>query len=319
MTAPAFRRGAEAAAEASKGTQFAKTHFFSIDDGESAIVRFTVDMDDWIVVDQHGNVKTRPRPDSLEKDAKWPDHMGAVCRKDTAFGDMFKDCYVCDSIPKPNGKPNRPSGRSWGLGCLREEVKEDGRVVGYRDQKRMVATIGADGKPTGEEKPEKAIVVFNMGFKNFLVTLRGYAEAYGTLLDRDYRIKRTGTELDTTYTIIPLDPIPGHDLRDPETAAKYDLGIDLAAEVTQRASDEYFARFFDIRQPVPESKKSGGDSGESGAPAAEQSKPNTEMDEADLAALASRVKGHDVPPAPAQEPAAAAAGAPAGVQNFNDD
>lgn len=320
---PNFRKGSEAAKEAAKGTPFPKTHFFGIDDGESEIVRFITDMDEWIVVDQHGNVNTRPRPDSLKKadgkDANWPQQMGAVCRKDSAFEGMFPDCYICDFVKKPDGKPNRPSGRSWLLGCLREVVRDEqtGQILGYRDKKRDVAVLGADGKPTGETNEEKAIVIFNMGFKNFLGILKGFGDHYGTVLDRDYMIKRDGVELKTTYQIIPMDPVPNYDLRDPEIAALYATDIDLAAEVTARASDEFYDRFFDIRHPFPESK-SDGDSGSSGgAPAEQQSKPNTELAEADLAALAARVKGHEEAGAP---PVPAGAGAPAagGLANFAD-
>ena len=48
--------------------------------------------------------------------------------------------------------------------------------------------------------------------KNFWSQLVNLGMRYGTLCDRDYEIKRTGSTLDTTYSIIPLEVDP--ELRD---------------------------------------------------------------------------------------------------------
>lgn len=292
----AFRKGAEAAEKASKSGNFQRTEFFGLDDGESAIVRFITDADAWIVVNQHQNVPTRPKPEGVEK---WPERMGAVCRKDEAFEGMFEDCYICDCIKQGNGKKYPNSARTWALACLREEVIGDGtkklggaamkgKKVGYRDVIREVQKTDDKGEATGDVIKEKAVVVVNLGFKNFFSIMQGFASHYGTVLDRDYSIKRKGDGLDTTYNIVPLDPV-GLDLRDPDTLAKYDIGIDLEAVISERASDNYYDRFFDVRHPIParDSDKS------EGAPADQQSKPQPEEeDEAALAEMMSRVKDY---------------------------
>ncbi len=319
-----FRRGGEQAREATKGGgSFARTHYFSIEDGKSAILRFITDEPQWIVVDQHANVPTRERPSDWPEGSNWPQKMAAVCRRDVAFDGMFADCYICDHIV--DGKAvKRPTGRVWAYAVLREEVIEGGQVVGIRDVEREVIKTDESGKGTGETTMEKAIVVVNMGFKNFFGALQGFAAHYkGTIVDRDFLIKRTGTGTDTNYHIIPLDPIDAadgkrFDLRNPEHAARYPLPEPLEAVVTSRADDDFYARFFDKRVPQPETRKSESKDGESsdapkGAEAPAKSNDSTTVN---LAALRDRV----VPAAsqePSQEPAPAEAPASGGMRNFD--
>jgi len=290
-SAPSFRKGAEEAREASKGAAFPKSHYFSLDGNphspnNSAILRFLTDKDDLIVVDQHNNIPTKGEPKDFE--GSWPKAMSAVCRKDRAFEGMYDDCFICDHIVDGK-KIKRPSGRSWALAVLREEVKEDGKIVGYRDATREVAELDDKGKPTGETHMEKAIVIVNMGYKNFFGILDGFGAHYGTLLDRDYKIRRQGTETDTTYQIVPLDPIEVDDdgtifdLRDPQFMARYDAP-DLVDLVAEKASDDFYARFFDTRVQAPSSKSS------DSTPDAPE-RPSTEASSERMTALAQRVKG----------------------------
>lgn len=331
MTAPArpdFRKGADASADASKGGgNFPKTHYFGLSDAESAIVRFLTDKDDWPVVDQHMNVPTKNQPKDWPDGANWPAKMGAVCRADKALKPVYANgCYICDNLI--DGKAvKKPSGRTWALACLREEVFGDGtlemggqemkgKVVGICDQVREVAILDKDGKPTGDSTKEKAVVVVNMGYKNFFSALHGFAGHYGTVLDRDYLIKRKGTDETTTYAIIPLDPIDigqapanppnpqfpnRYDLRAPEFAERYKTDIDLVDLLLDRSSDEFYARFFDKRVESPPLKKKEGDTSVTVVPEKADNEPSGDR----MAALASRVTDYGAA-APAAAPAAAA-------------
>lgn len=352
----AFREGAEAAGEAAKGAQFDKVDYFGIEDGEQAIIRFLHDWmternpdgsvkyphlahpsfptsTSWIVVNQHSSVPTKGAPQGYQ--GNWPRNMGATCRKDEAFGGAFPDCFICEQMRKPDGKPYPASGRSWALACLREEVRENGAIVGYKDKVKEVAVVGPDGKPTGETVLKKAIVIVNMGWKNFFSALEGFGKVYGTVLDRDYIVIRKGSDLTTDYQIVALDPIPMQDgsrfdVRNPEHHARYANEIDIPAMIAERASDEFFGKFFDTRVTWTQPTKDG-ESGSS-APSGEQQKPNTEVSEDKMRAIADRVKGYkpedgnggEAAPAaeqPAQEaqqeqqPAVAAA-APSGPRDF---
>jgi hypothetical protein len=318
---PAFRTGAEEAKAASKGASFARTHYLSLDENEEVVVRPITDGHRIITVLQHQMVPTKKAPKDAEN---WPEKMGAVCRYDPAFDGVYADCFIDDNGLERNpktGKPRKPAARNWMLACVREPVKEGGKIMGYRNKKREVAQIGKDGKPTGENTEELDIVVINLGHRNFTGTLLGFAGLYDTLLDRDYWIKREGTELDTVYRIAPLDPIEVDiidpetgeptgevdilDLRDPQYMARYGFRDEdeafeaLAKIVEERASDEFYARFFDTRVKVDEEGKV------SEASAAEQkaaatSAPSNDADPNQLEELRKRVRGYN--------PEAAAAG-----------
>lgn len=108
----------------------------------------------------------------------------------------------------------RPRDVTMGLVALREEVPEmvDGRrVMTIRDRMETVK-VGE-----GDEQEEKEVPIMGLvkqSNTNFWGTMAGYWARYGTITDRDYLITRTGNGTDTTYTIIPLDPV--EELRDPE-------------------------------------------------------------------------------------------------------
>jgi hypothetical protein len=223
-------------------------------------------------------------------------------------------------------KIKKPSGRTWALACLREEVVEDGQVVGYRDQTRQVAKVGDDGKPTGEEITEKAIVVVNLGWKNFFSVMKGFAGYYGTVLDRDFVVIRSGSGTDTTYQVVPLEPITKEngerfDVRNPEDAARYETNLVLADLIAERADDDFYARFFDPRfTPSKDGKV------EKTGASPEAAKPDNDVvDEDRMKALAARVKGYSEGDAPAEAAAQAEANAPegekpkatAGAKNFD--
>lgn len=331
----ALNRGGKAAEqEATQRRTFDRAEYFRLEkSGDSTVIRFIDDSDKWIYVGQHSFVKTKDRPADMKADEKWPDAMSAVCRADKAFQDpdskpYYPDgCYICDHIVKPDGKKHWPQVRLWARAVLREAVlatAEDvasgkygdvveGQRLGYRDAEREIKD-----EKTNEVKRVKKIVVVNMGVKNFFGAMQGYYDVYGTVLDRDYHVTRSGSGTDTDYKIVPLDPIAGHNLRTPELQARYakhaaDASIsedDLEKMIIDLSSDDYFARFFDPTKQAPKratKKDSDSAEGSRGASAAEQEKPaEAPIDQSRLAAMKSRVMGGNHP--------TAAAGAP---QHFN--
>lgn len=307
-------------AKKSQGSSFSRTNFFSLDDGEEVVVRFLTDYDDVISVTQHMGAATRPRPDWLSKEANWSPSWGCVCRN-TLMGDgvtklwevmddaeAMPGCYVCDNVKvaggKHDGKPDRAKPRGWALVCIRKEILGDGsdalggparkgQVVSYVDS--TIEVVDRDGK-TSEEKD---IRVVNMGHKNFFSLLSGTHRRYGTLLDRDFAIKRVGEGLDTTYEIVHLDPIPNHDLRDPAIMATYPHEP-LDEIVMGQAEAAYQRRFFDPTYTPPQ-KADAAAKGDEGAPVQEQAKASGDVDAEHLAAMAAKIQGHRHTDAPADD------------------
>lgn len=333
MTAmPKFRTGLDEIDNiATGGAQHARDHFLSIDDGDSVIVRFIDDPivdGSWIAVDQWGNIPTKPKPADWKND-NWPTGMSAISRSDVAFEGMFDGDVLADYVAERGlkdsyGKPLRPMPRVWALAVLREEVFGDGsdammgeakkgKFLGFRDIQREVK-YEVGGKEVIEVEP--AIIVVNQAKSNFFSTLislaRVYNERDSSLLERDVLIKRTGTGTDTKYTITALDPTPGHDLRDPATAAPYKEGRPSIAEIVMaRVDDEYYNRFW----------LDGPTESDNGSTAAA---PAKDLEEDKLAAMRDRITGYQsseeassapAPAAPAAEESAAPA-APSGPMNF---
>lgn len=301
-TAPKFRTGSEEAKEASTSRSFHRTEFFSIDDGESIIVRFLTDadpdpdyphVDSWITVDQHGFIPTRGKPSDWPEGRNWPSTMSAVCRDDDAFAGMFDDCYICDHMKNKKGEDYNPTPRVWALAVEREEVfDDDGERLGIRDKEVEVETD--DGK-----RMAKVVLIVNQAYSNFFTHLQGYAGRFGTILDRDFYIKREGGGTDTKYHFVHEDPLWAEDeegndivfdLRNPEHMARYEQDApDLGEVVLSRANDEFYALFFDERMEQP-SRQS--DDGDSGGGAKAEKKPEHDVDEDEMKALAQRVKGY---------------------------
>jgi hypothetical protein len=232
--------------------------------------------------------------------------MAAVCRHDPALS--YSDCYICDVLHKDDPKSiKKPAKRTWAAAVLREEVKEDGKVVGYRDQTRTVTRKNSDGT-VGETFEEPAVVNLNFGWKNFFSALETNANINGgTLLDRDYLIIRKGADVDTVYIFMALDRVPHSDgttfdVRKPEHMVKYfpsalTIGSAAASDeylipiIEGKAADDYFATFFD-RTVVASSNNS---PVSSGTPSAA---PVNDAANEELEALRARVRGY---PSPAAE------------------
>jgi hypothetical protein len=336
MTQPEFNfgMGGEAAEEASKslGGKFAKVEFFNLEkDGDTCYLRMLTDSPGWVFVKQHAGVPTKGAPQGYT--GKWPVSMPATCRYDAGFGGYYKDCYPCDhtEITDKWGNPLKPTVRVWALACLREEVFGDGseamggpemrgKRLGFKDAIREVAERDAEGKETGNTIKERRIIVVNMAMKNFFGGLQGIFGIYGTVCDRDYIVRRRGLGKDTDYDIMPMDVIegiaPGTERWKQYEESIEQQNLNLKAIIADRASDDYFARFFDPSKAAP--AQAGGTPAASGdapqgAPVEQQQAASTPEVSGDaLAAMRDRVRSH-VPSTgtPASEPATASAGAAA--------
>jgi hypothetical protein len=301
---PTFRRGGQAAKEASEeinSGRFARKNFLRLADGERTILRFIDDEPEWASVAQHGLADTKGAPPDMDKEAagRWPKRMSATCRADKEIKDLFPDgCYICQNLTNERGKPETPSLRLWARAVEREEIigtqemvsesEEEiragraipqykvGKPVGYRDVETDIPELDEKGKPTGRMVRGKKIIIVNMGLKNFFSKLQGAANVYGTVVDRDYSIRRVNgkTVTDTDYEIVGLDPIKDHDLGDPQTKRIYlehaeRAGVgSLDAMIWERANDEWYGRWFDPALPFPVWERDGDD-----APAQQKATP----------------------------------------------
>ena len=186
--------------------------YFAVDDGKFIDGRFLSDgvavdhglLRRWITVKQHNRQPTRVAPTNLREGQKWPKEMGGVCRHDPAFADMYGDCYICDVYNVESGKVNKPRDRTWGLMLLRKPVADaTGKLVGMEDVLEEV-TITENDVERRCLRPH--IVVVNQAWSTFWSHYSPYLSMNGTVLDRDYRIFRKGSELDTDYPPAPFDP-----------------------------------------------------------------------------------------------------------------
>lgn len=313
MSTPNFGKGGAAAEEAAKqvGGKFAKVNYFSLEENKTTVLRFLTDSPDWIYVKQHPSVPTKNKPADFK--GNWPQGMPAVCRHDQAFAGMYDDCYVCDTpvmSPHDPNKALKPAVRVWAFAVEREPVVENGVTKGYRSVMEEIPVRDEKGEETGKTIRQPRILVVNMGMKNFFSGLQGIFGLYGTVRDRDYLIRRTGKGLDTDYQIIPLDKIesvqPGTEAWAKFEKALEDQNLDLAKIVADKASDEYYARFFDPSKSVASkggTEEASASQQQASAPTPQASEPVVDQDR--LAAMRDRVRGTGGNAAPAAEAPAA--------------
>lgn len=292
MASPNFARGAAAAEEraaaSSNSGSFARLRYLTIEENKQAVIRFLTDGDEWITVKQHTSVPTKNAP----ADAKnWPKSLPAVCRYDDAFEGIFHDCYICDKpILNPrNDKPITAPDRTYALAVVRKEV-----APGKYEDDTVEVTRTVDGNEV--TTTELNIVVVNYAMKNFFGAISGYYGMMGSLKNTDLVIKRKGKGLETDY--IPL-PLPNSEaLSDEEWESRYGTALkaqnlDLGEIVQDKASDDFYRRFFDERY-TSEGKPSGSASAtEAGAPAVEQdAAPSNDVAPDALEAMRARVRGY---------------------------
>jgi len=274
--------GAEAAEAASttSGPGFARTvyatSYFDKKMGErpKILARFLTDVPEWVSMDIHSFVPTKPRPENFDGKV-WPEKMNAVCRrslvknlKDPTGPNIpwHQDCYICDHpyIDNFSKKPATPKSRTYSLILLREAVldPDTGVRLGFKTVTREVAVMNADGK-TPDIITVPALVICQFAWANFYQAIAEFAAVYGTVCDRDIHITRKNFDKDTEYLSIPDDPIAGLDARDPEYLAKFGIIVkdgrktyqgyarhfNIFRIIGEQSSTDYYDRWFDPSKP----------------------------------------------------------------------
>lgn len=298
-----FNRGIAAAEASSKPKSYGpRLEFFNLKDGESMGLRFLTDGHDFITVDMHQSVPTQNPPANYT--GSWPQSMPAVCRNDSAFtrAGMHGDCYICanaDNLKDAWGNTPKPKSRIWALAVVRDKVIGDGsedlggpsmvgKPIGFTDSLREVEVYGPDNKPTGEIRLEPRIVIINQALRTFFQNLNAMYQEVGTVLDRDYIVRRNGAGTDTSYTFIPQTESklkPGSEGWARYENALRDQNLDLEVIVASRANDEYYGRFFDPTLNTEIVTVA--------SPAAQpQAVSNNDVDPDKLASIRDRMKGY---------------------------
>lgn len=336
---PAFGRGGESAVEAeealsaSRGGNFRKIHYLpKIGKGKSIFIRYILDSHEWYYANAHPAVPTKNQPANWPEGRSYPKSMPAVCRYDKTWKGIYHDCYICDAkLINEWKRPCNPVLRVWTLAVVREEVlgtqemvqanqipaEMVGKRVGFKDATREVDEVDAEGKPTGKQVVEPAIIVVNQAMPNFFSGLQSMYGIFGTLCDRDYVLLQKDEGKDVDYQHIHLDPSPNHKPGTPSwdryTQAVKDQGISIEAILIDRSSDEFFATFFDpSKEPTIKGKK--GESTSSGPSVQQQAAaPSNDTNAEALKAMRDRVRGHVVseptgPVEPTQEQVGASVG-----------
>lgn len=274
---------------------------------------------------------------SEDEAKRYPKTMGAICRHDKALKSLYSDCYICDKMRRNNGDTYFPAQRIFARAVVRTEVigTEDmveaglispndvGMVLWHDDEMIDYPVLDAEGKPTEETVKVPRIVVVEQSNKNFFAQVSGYDTAYarkGGILGRDVWVKRVGDDQQTSYTIAAQDPetvFPDHVLTHlglkqadvgerlfsltDEQVRKFYLEQpncpNLAEIMLAQSTDDYYARYFDVDKPHPDSKRKRGEGDQAeespGAPAEQQAKPvdggGAKIDEERLAKLRERL------------------------------
>lgn len=232
-----------------------------------------------------------------EAKKRWPSRMPATCRHDKNIGeeDCYWCDAAHTFVPNPDTKDyKRAEQRGKYFPRLKyiipavvripikvtQEMIDSGEVpptkmirgeehsmlnmvIGYEDELVEVDEKDADGKSTGNKIMRPRVILCNQSHENFVAGLQADWESAcadggsGTILDRDYRCKRTGEGFQVKYALSAMPITPNHDLSDPETKARYDF-IDIEKMIVEQASDEYYAKFFDRRVARPGEEKQDG-------------------------------------------------------------
>ena len=152
----------------SSGGDSVKGRWVKLEDGESVKVRFLQELD----------------PDSPTYNDKLG--LGFIAVEHTNPKDYRRKalCSIDDQ------------GKCWGCEQHRKDFK-----AGWKGRSRLYINVLIDD---GKEEPYVAILSQGSSGKTITPTLIEYAGEMGSITNLMWRIKRSGTKTDTSYTIIPL-------------------------------------------------------------------------------------------------------------------
>jgi hypothetical protein len=152
----------------SSGGDGSKARWVKLDDAESVKIRFLQELD----------------PDSPHYNEK--NGLGFIAVEHTNPKDYKRKalCTIDDQ------------GKCWGCEQHRKDYK-----AGWKGRSRLYINVLVDD---GKEDPYVAILSQGSSGKTITPTLIEYAGEMGSISNLMWRIKRTGTKTDTSYTSIPL-------------------------------------------------------------------------------------------------------------------
>lgn len=152
----------------SSGGEGSKARWLKLEDGESIKIRFLQELD----------------PDSPSYDDKVG--LGFIAVEHTNPKDYRRKglCSMDDQ------------GKCWGCEQHRKDYK-----AGWKGRSRLYINVLVDD---GKEDPYVAVLSQGSSGKTITPTVIEYAGEMGAITNLMWRIKRTGTKTDTSYTIIPL-------------------------------------------------------------------------------------------------------------------
>lgn len=259
---PTYTTGA-AAAEAvndelkkERGSRFRVSQLF-IKDGEKHVLHFVTDLGGLLSFDAHQFVPTKPKPDEY-KGSKWPDKMWGICPRSREFRvyangkptDEFEEgygtCYIHDHFagvkdPKYGKDISWPTYLTWGIAVVRKPVEDavTRKVTGFADE----LVEYRDEKGDSHQVPR--LVLIAQRIDRFWAPLQASGYVTGTICDQDYLVSRKENDYNIASVVATPHLRPGQ----PAWKAYEDtlklLGFDLAEFLVERASEDYYARWFD--------------------------------------------------------------------------
>ena len=150
------------------GGEGSKARWLKLEDGESVKIRFLQELD----------------PDSPSYNEKLG--LGFIAVEHTNPKD-YRRKALCSM---------EDQGKCWGCEQHRKDYK-----AGWKGRSRLYINVLVDD---GKDDPYVAILSQGSSGKTVTPTLIEYAGEMGSITNLMWRIKRTGTKTDTSYTIIPL-------------------------------------------------------------------------------------------------------------------
>lgn len=182
-------------------------------------------------------------------------------------GELKRPCWICANVKKEGKRggsfPARPTRQIIGLAVAKDA---DTGKVETKQYEILSDPDDPESDPKEVTAPRFVIVKQSNSFWDQLIE---YANEYdGTLVDRDYKVKRKGEKLETKYSILPgredgkteADlwsqfelPEASDGFSDPTVQALYEW-------VSRRGTPEYFAA---LTQPVDDDSSSSSDEGKS--------------------------------------------------------
>lgn len=188
-------------------------NYFGLEDGESMILRFITDIDEIVTCDFYEFVEVtidgKPTKQSF---IVAPDYYAEDDTQNPEDWVLKYGGQVQDYNTKELGPP-KPKERTVAVAVEREAIPIEGAKGSkpkfkYQDKiiEVTVKKRDKDGKETGEEETlyGRNFILIRKDAKTFWGNIAGYASEFQTLVDRDYKITRSGKQLATNYGAIPL-------------------------------------------------------------------------------------------------------------------